>query len=179
VAQSSRAHKQSTTYLTVMILAGILVGSAIGYVRIKEAPRYDLYQFKRALLRHDAQGALRYLDTDALIENAFTETFNKADPTEKNTVARRIITQNLPSLKKQLRDQIVSYISSPDHSALFDNVSQVSIFGLSITQRGDSAAVKVRGSDTVAFRMAKSPQGNWKVIAVNIDMLQALTGMNK
>ncbi len=178
VAESFRGHKKRLISFS-SILAGLLVASVIGYAHIKETPRYNLYQFKRAILKHDAESALKYLDTDTIIDNAVKEMFHRPGETKKNDIGKEIVMQNLPSLKKQLREQLSSYIASYGDHTMLDTLSQASILGLNITTEGDIALVRIHGKDTIAFRMAKSQEGHWKIVAININNLAGMPGMNK
>jgi hypothetical protein len=38
------------------------------------------------------------------------------------------------------------------------------------------ALVKIRGKDKIAFKMAKSSEGHWRIIAFNLKELTALGG---
>ena len=57
-----------------------------------------------------------------------------------------------------------------------DNLNKASVFGLRITMEGDVALVKIRGKDKTAFKMAKSSEGHWRIIAFNLRELTAYGG---
>ena len=46
-----------------------IIALGIGFLFVKETPRYSLYWFKKAILDRDAESALKYLDTDSIVGN--------------------------------------------------------------------------------------------------------------
>ena len=175
----SRRKKQ---FIILGSVAAVLVVAVItGFVYVQDTPRYSLYRFKKAILNHDAEQALNYLDVDTIIDNMVKDSFgdpdkqntgsgNKPDTSRKN-VGREIIMQNLATIKTQLREQLKSAIVSYDDRSALETLSKASIFGLKITMEGDTALVKIRGKDKVAFKMARSQEGSWKIIAFNMKEL--------
>ena len=88
-------------------------------------------------------------------------------------IGKDMVMQNLPTMKKQLKEQLESAIISYNDQAALDNLSRASVLGLVITMEGDFALVKIRGKDKVAFKMAKSPEGPWKIVSFNLRELMA------
>jgi hypothetical protein len=168
------------------LLFGLIIALGIGYIFIKETPRYSLYWFKKAILDRDAEMALKYLDTDSIVDNMVKdmsgeEDKEKVQPKDQskgsmNNIGKDIIMQNLPAIKAQLREQLKSAIVSYNDRAVLDNLNKASVFGLQITLEGDMALVKIRGKDKIAFKMAKSSEGHWRIIAFNLKELMALGG---
>jgi hypothetical protein len=180
VNERPQGHKKRFIVFFLFLCALITIGG-IGYYSIKETPRYSLYWFKKAILDHDAESALRYLDIDSIVDNMMKDMSGEEDkdrarqkaqpesPTKN--IGRDIIRQNLPAIKEQLREQLESAIVSYNDRTVLDNLSNASVFGLRITMEGDVALVKIWGKNKVAFKMAKSPEGQWKIISLNLKEL--------
>jgi hypothetical protein len=168
------------------LLFGLIIALGIGYIFIKETPRYSLYWFKKAVLDRDAERALKYLDTDSIVDNIAKDMSGEEDKEKvqsknqskrsMNNIGKDIIMQNLPAIKAQLREQLKSAILSYNDRTVLDNLNKASVFGLQITMEGDMALVKIRGRDKVAFKMAKSSEGHWMIISFNLEELTAHGG---
>ena len=176
-----RSEKRQRFVVFASILVVFLVALGISYIFIKETPRYSLYWFKKAILERDAEGVLKYLDTDNIVDNMAKdmsaenseEKVQQQERSMKN-IGKDVIMQNLPAIKEQLREQLKSAIISYNERDVIDNLKKASVFGLNITMEGSTALVKIRGKDKVIFKMAKSPEGQWKIIGLNLEELVAL-----
>jgi hypothetical protein len=168
--------------LVSSILLVFIIALGVGYLFIKETPRYSLYCFKKAILDRDAESALKYLDTDSIVDNMVKD-MSGGDDKEKTlskdsskgsmkNIGKDIIMQNLPAIKTQLREQLKSAILSYNDRTVLNNLNKASVLGLQIAVEGDMALVKIRGKDKVAFKMAKLPEGHWRIIAFNLEELQ-------
>ncbi len=165
------------------ILLFLIVFGIVGFLAIHNTPRYSLYWFKKAILDHDAESALKYLDIDSIVDNMVKDIFDKPEEqkeppknqpeTAMKNIGKDIVMQNLPAMKKQLKEQLESAIISYNDQAALDNLRKANVLGLVITMEGDLALVKIRGKDKVAFKMAKSPEGPWKIVAFNLKELMA------
>jgi hypothetical protein len=184
-AEGDKRRKKRIILVSSSLLAFIIV-LGIGYLFIKETPRYSLYWFKRAILDRDAESALKYLDTDSIVDNMVKD-MSGGDDKEKTqskdsskgsmkNIGKDVIMQNLPAIKTQLREQLKSAIISYNDRTVLNNLNKASVFGLQITMEGDMALVKIRGRDKVAFKMAKSPEDHWRIIAFNLEELTAHGG---
>lgn len=179
-----RRNKKFIVFLSLLFVFVIAVCTA--YFFIKETPRYSLYWLKKAILEHDAEGALKYLDTDSIVDNMVkdmpgeeererVQSKNQSENSMKN-IGKDVIMQNLPAIKVQLREQLKSAIISYNNTAALDNLNKASVFGLRITMEGDVALVKTWGKDKMAFKMTKSSEGHWRIVAFNLRELTALGG---
>jgi hypothetical protein len=165
------------------ILITIIIFGVAGFLAIHNTPRYSLYWFKKAILDHNAEGALKYLDIDSIVDNMVKDIFDKPEEqmeraknqpeASMKNIGKDIVMQNLPTMKKQLKEQLESAILSFNDEAALDNLRKANVLGLVITMEGDLALVKIRGKDKVAFKMAKSPEGPWKIVAFNLKELMA------
>lgn len=182
MAEGSRGHKKRfVVFLSILIV--LIAVPGIGYIFIKDTPRYSLYWFKKAILEHDAESALKYLDTDSIVDNmvkdmSAEEGKKKAQQKDQSegsmkNIGKDIIMQNLPAIKAQLQEQLKSAIISYNNKAVLDNLNKASVLGLRITMEGNTAMVKIRGKDKVAFTMAKSAEGHWRITAFNLKELMA------
>jgi hypothetical protein len=180
-----RRNRKFVVILSILFVSIIAVG--IAYFFVKETPRYSLYWFKKAIFEHDAENALKYLDIDSIVDNMVkdmpggeedkerAQSKNRSEGPMKN-IGKDIIMQNLPTIKAQLREQLKSAIISYNNRTALDNLNKASVFGLRITMEGDVALVKIRGKDKMAFKMTKSSEGHWRIIAFNLRELTALGG---
>jgi hypothetical protein len=174
-----KRRKKYVLFLSMLCIIVVVLG--IGFIFIKETPRYSLYWFKKAILERDAESALKYLDTDRIVDNMVKDMSGEADKeithpknqsgSSMKNIGKDVIIQNLPAIKAQLREQLKSAIISYNNRTVLDNLNRASVFGLRITMEGDVALVKIRGKDKIAFEMAKSSEGHWRIIALNLKEL--------
>lgn len=180
MAEARRSRKKRLILFSSILFALIVFGVA-AFFAIHNTPRYSLYWFKKAILDHDAESALRYLDIDSIVDNMVKDIFDKPEQQKEpsknqsempmKNIGKDIIMQNLPTMKKQLKEQLESAIISYNDQAALDNLRKANVLGLVISMEGDLALVKIRGKDKVAFKMAKSPEGPWKIVAFNMKEL--------
>jgi hypothetical protein len=179
--EPGKRKKRYVLFLSILCILAVALG--ISSIFIRETPRYSLYWFKKAILAHDAENALKYLDVDSILDNMVKDmsgeegkekahSKNQSESPTKN-IGRDVIMQNLPTIKAQLREQLKSAIISYNNKAALDNLNKASVFGLRITMEGDTALVKIRGKDQTAFKMTKSSEGHWKIFAFNLRELSA------
>jgi hypothetical protein len=181
---NQRRNKRIILLFSMSLVFIIVLG--IGFLFVKETPRYSLYWFKKAILDRDAESALKYLDTDSIVDNMVKDMSrgdDKAQVQSKDSsnesmenIGKAVIMQNLPAIKSQLREQLKSAIVSYNDRTVLDNLNKASVLGIQIIMEGDMALVKIRGRDKVAFKMAKSPEGHWRIIAFNLEELTARGG---
>jgi hypothetical protein len=183
--EGNQKRNKSLILLSSLLLV-FIIALGTGYLFVKETPRYSLYWFKKAILDHNAESALKYLDIDSIVDNMVKDMsggedkgkVQSKDPSKESmkNIGKDIIMQNLPTIKTQLREQLKSAIVSYSDRAVLDNINTASVLGLQIAMEGDMALVKIWGRDKVAFKMAKSPEGHWRIIAFNLEELTAHSG---
>jgi hypothetical protein len=177
-----RRNKKFIVFLSTLFV--LIIATGIACIFVKETPRYSLYWFKKAILEHDAESALRFLDIDSIVDNMVkdmpggddrkgAQSKDRSEGPMKN-IGRDVIMQNLPAIKVQLQEQLKSAIISYNNRTALDNLNKASVFGLCITMEGDTALVKMWGKDKTAFKMAKSSEGHWRIIAFNLKELKVL-----
>jgi len=101
----------------VIILLGVIGG---GYYWWIGTPEYSVNQIKKAIKTHNSELGLKYIDTDAIIENLWTdmktELIKKIEKTEGveafGTILGIQLTENIkPVLKEQIKQEIGSWFS--------------------------------------------------------------------
>jgi len=175
--------KKRVVFVSISIVFFLTLVAACFFVR--ETPRYSLYRFKKALMERDAEGVLKYLDTESIVDNMIkdmspendkgnTQIKQKKEGPLRN-ITRDIIIQNLPSIKGQLQGQIKSFITSYNDQAVLNNLSKASVFGLNITRENNIALIRIRGRDNIVFKMAKTQESHWRIIALDLKEIMAFS----
>lgn len=180
MAEKRERHKRVNIAVFSLLLTLIFLLSA-GYFYVKGTPRYSLYWFKRAILKHDAEEVLKYIDIDSVLDNMVKDMSEKPDgekvqPKSESkkpmkNIGQEIIRQNLLAIKEQLREQLKSAVVSYNDRSTLDRLNRASIFGLHIAIENNVALINVRGEDEVVFRMARAPEGHWRIIAFNLEVI--------
>jgi hypothetical protein len=169
--------------LRVSIILGIIVlVLAGGFLYVKGTPRYSIYLLTRALNNHDADGALRFIDVDSIAEGLAKSIF--VDASGQKRAIRDVVAAvsvNMPSIKEGMKDYLAAVIRSQDpfgsakqKEALgfadFDihNVGALTILGLDIETRGETARVKPKGKSGQSVQMKRTGGGYWKIVGVNL-----------
>jgi hypothetical protein len=161
--------------IIVLVLAG-------GFLYARGTPRYSIYLLTRALNNYDADEALRYIDVDSIAEGLAKSIF--VDGSGQRKVSRDVsaaVSMNMPSIKEGMRTYLASVIRSKEpfgdakqREALglsdFDihNIGAFTIWGLDIETRGKTARVKLKGKSGQSVQMARTDEGYWKIIGVNL-----------
>lgn len=134
-------------------------------------PRDSLSQLRSALLNHDADTALRFIDIDSITDHLAKDILNRYDASDDVltslgiTVGRRMQPLLLPFIKEAIRKQVRRSISSTDDSGYFSYIRKAHIFFLNVTMEGDGRAfVEPKGKSDIAFRMAKAEEGDWRIV---------------
>ena len=159
-------------------IAALLICAVIaGFSYAKKTPRYSLYMLKKAIIERDTATALKYLDTDMIIDN-FAKTHLSNTGQEggglRGKVVKNVIMQNLPSIKRQLKEQPHVYMSIFITDETVSKLKKLTILAFKISTEGKSASVDIRGSDKINLKMEQTPRGHWKVTAINLKELPFL-----
>jgi len=170
--------------LTMVVIGWAVVGfSTLGLFYALSTPYYSLYMLKRAIIDRNADGVLKYLDTDSILDSMAKDFFFKmdSDTPARNKfeesmqgVGKDMAVQLLPQLKAQMAPAITQLLLSYNDDELFANLKKANVLGLSVTVEGNRADVRARGKDTVSFTMAKVPEGHWRITSLNPDELKML-----
>lgn len=140
---------------------------------VKNTPRQSLSELRTALLNHDADTALRYIDVDSIVDRMMGDIFLKYEAKSEDPLkatgmraGREAAKVLLPGLKELLRRQVRTAITSSDESGYFQYIRRASVWYLNITVEGDTAMVEPKGKSDVKFRMAQMPEGYWKIVEI-------------
>jgi len=155
-----------------LFLAGpLLCVSLLAGCTLANTPRRSLSELRTALLDHDAERALRYIDMDSVVECLVRDIFlkyeKKADnPLEALGVAagRQATALILPEIKNLVGKQLKEAIASSDEAGYFEDIRKASVWYLSIRVEGDVATAAPRGKSGIKFRMARTGDGHWRIV---------------
>lgn len=171
---------------TIAIAAFALIAVALtaGLLYLRTTPYYSLHMLKKAIINRDAPEALKYLDTDSILDNMASDMITRMEDKKpaRNQFEERmqgagkdVVQQLLPQLKKQMGDALTELLLSYDNPKLFGDLQKVTVLTLAVDVNGDIADVRQRGKDPVSFTMRKAPEGHWRIISVNPDEFRMLS----
>lgn len=134
-------------------------------------PRESLSKLRSALLNHDADTALLYIDVDSITDHLAEDVLNRLGTSDDvlaslgATVGKNVQPLLFPVAREAIKNQVRKAISSTKKSGYFDYIRKAHIFYLNITMEGDDRVlVEPKGKSDFAFRMAKTEQGYWKIV---------------
>jgi hypothetical protein len=161
--------------LTVFVFLA-LIAAAFAPVgcTLSDTPRRSLAELRSALLDHDADRALRYVDVDSIVECVARDILLKyearsEDPLEQAGVriGREVSRLLMPGAKAIARKRIREAIASVDQWGYFDDIRRSSVWYLAVDVDGDAATVAPKGKADVMFRMARAPEGGyWRITEI-------------
>ncbi len=156
-----------------LLIPAFLIPCLLLACTVKNTPRHSLSQLRTALLNHDADDALRYLDLDSIVDAMIRDKFAKyeekaEDPLQVMGVraGREVVKILSPGLKGLLRAQVRSAITSPDEMGYFDYIRKSSVWYLNIRIDGETALVEPKGQSDIKFKMARAPEGYWRIVEI-------------
>jgi hypothetical protein len=136
-------------------------------------PRRSLAELRTALLSHDADAALRYVDTDSIVENMVQDFFTRYEAKSEDPFAhvgvkagRQVADLLMPGMKDLARSRLKASITSPDEGGYFEYIKKGSAWYLDISENGDTATAKPIGKSDISFRMRRMPDGHWKIVQI-------------
>jgi len=174
------------------ILCFLLLIGWGGYYYWQGTPRYSLYQMGKAIKEHDSKTLLRYLDIDQIVDGladstsaAVAEKTSPAAPSEEpkrnpNSSAgtrgflERIMPQVIKALKPILNRQLIKIVEDIGSGK---TISPLALCTLSQVKRtGQLAEVSIQADNdrTYTFTMARISRKEWKIIRINMDLLDFL-----
>jgi hypothetical protein len=133
-------------------------------------PRHSLGELRNALLNHDADEALKYVDVDSIVahmvENAFLPRGSGAKTdldAPGPALGRSIASAILPQTTVLIRKGIYAAIESDDQLGYFSSIRKASVWYFIIEEKGNIAVVIPRGDDKVRFKMERTDKGYWRI----------------
>ncbi len=157
-----------TFFCAFLTSALLLTSCATG-----DSPRQSLSELRRALLNHDADLALRYVDVDSVADGLVDDILLKYKAKADNplavlglSVGKEMAGLVMPGVKALVRSQVRAAIESNDELGYFEDIRKTSVWYLSIKTDGETAMVRPRGKPGMGFRMARAGEGRWKIIRI-------------
>jgi hypothetical protein len=143
---------------------------------LKGTPRDSLSLLRTALLNHDADEAMKYIDVDSIVDHLVKERFARRAARAKSPsdalkleAEKGIASATLPFVKELLARQVRKEIESGGESDYFDYIRKGSVWYLTIDEQDETATVTPKGGNKkVQFVMKKTDQGCWKIIEVRL-----------
>jgi hypothetical protein len=169
-ASSSREVFFSLSF-TAFLICGIL--AALAGCTLSGTPRDSLRELRSALLDHDAEKALVYIDIDSVVDSFVRDIFLKyqektQDPAVNLGIrmGRELVTLARPAVNILVERQVKAAIVSADQWGYFDDIKRASVWYFTITVDGPTATVEPRGKSDVRFKMAKGRNGIWRIVEI-------------
>lgn len=157
---------KTTVLSTLVVMLWVISGCAT-----TGTPRESLSRLRSALLNHDAETALRYIDVDSITGHLAEDILDKYAASDEMlaslgvTIGRNMQPLLLPFITEALRKQLRKAISSTEDNVYFSSIRQAHIFYLNVRIEEDGHAfVEPKGKSDFAFRMAKTGEGYWKIV---------------
>jgi hypothetical protein len=142
---------------------------------LKGTPRDSLSLLRTALLNHDADEAMKYIDVDSIVDHLVQERLERRAARAKSPsdalrleAEKSIASATLPYAKELLARQVRKEIESGGESDYFDYIRKGSVWYLTIDDKGERATVTPRGDRKVEFTMVRTDQGYWKIVEVKL-----------
>jgi hypothetical protein len=138
---------------------------------LQGTPRHSLGELRSALLNHDADGALKYVDVESIVDHMAEDAFRTKESSAKTdldalglVLSRSIASAIMPQAKALIRKGVRAAIESDDQLGYFSSIRKASAWYFTIEEEGDIAVVTPRGDDKVRFKMERTDKGYWKII---------------
>jgi hypothetical protein len=159
--------KNGSLYLRVVLVALSCLLSACAF---PGTPRHSLAELKSALLNHDADRALKYVDVDSIVNHMVEDALRAKELSAKTdldalglALGRSIASAILPQATLLIRQGVIAAIESDDQLGYFSQIRKGSVWYFSIDEKANTAIVTPRGDDKVRFKMERTDQGYWKI----------------
>ncbi|HME41655.1 MAG TPA: hypothetical protein VKF36_01100 [Syntrophorhabdales bacterium] len=157
---------RNLSWLTALLASFCLLSACA----IPSTPRHSLAELRNALLNHDADAALKYVDVESIVDHMVEDAFRAQESSAKAeldplglAVGRFVASAMLPQAKALIRKGVRAAIESDDQLGYFSSIKKASVWYLTIEEKGNSAIVTPRGDDKVRFKMERTDQGYWKI----------------
>jgi hypothetical protein len=137
---------------------------------LQGTPRHSLGELRDALLNHDADGALKYVDVESITDHMAEDAFRMKRSVMKTdlddlglALGRSVVSAMLPQAKALIRKGVYAAIESDDQLGYFSRIKSASVWYFTIEENGDTAVVTPRGDDKVRFKMKRTDKGYWRI----------------
>jgi hypothetical protein len=149
---------------------GLLAATLLVYgCSLSDSPRRSLSELKTALVNHDADKALKYIDVNSVVATFVNDLFSGGEDTKNTfglTVVRGMANLARPAMSALVERQLRAAISSDNQWGHFDDIRRASVWYFTIAEEGDSALVEPRGKSSFYFVMKKTQPGWWRITEI-------------
>ena len=137
---------------------------------LQGTPRHSLGELRNALLNHDADAALKYVDVECIVAHMVEDAFRTKESSAKTdldalglALGRSVASAMLPQATALIRKGVQAAIESDDQLGYFSSIRKASAWYFTIEEKGNTALVTPRGDDKVRFKMERTDQGYWRI----------------
>jgi hypothetical protein len=137
---------------------------------LQGTPRHSLGELRTALLNHDADAALKYIDVESIVAHMVEDAFQAKESSAKTdldalglALGRSFASAILPQTTSLIQKGVRAAIESDDQLGYFSSIRKSSAWYFTIEEKGDTAVVTPRGDDKVRFIMEHTDKGYWKI----------------
>ena len=137
---------------------------------LQGTPRHSLDELRSALLNHDADTALKYVDVDSIVDHMVEDAFRAQESGAKtetdplgSALGRFAASAMLQPAKALIRKGVRAAIESDDQLGYFSSIRKASAWYFTIEEKGNTAVVTPRGDDKVRFKMERTDEGYWRI----------------
>jgi hypothetical protein len=161
--------KAWTFFILLLMLTLVATGCTAG-----GSPRRSLSELRTALVNHDADAALRYVDVDSIVEGMVKDLFLEYEVKASDDpmaalglkAGKRVADAMMPAVREMARHQVRMAITSDDQWGYFKEIRKASVWYLNIREDGDTAIVEPKGKSDFRFRMTKTTEGRWRIVEI-------------
>jgi hypothetical protein len=159
-------------FLPFLLMCFLLLGACIS----KDTPRHSLNELRTALLNHDADTALRYIDVDSIVDCMVKDIFLKYEAKADSplemlglNVGREAAKIIMPGVKELARAQVKRAITSPDEGDYFTYIRRGSVWYLiRVDYRPRGGAEWQIG---YTFLDERVPDGYWRIVEIKKEQM--------
>jgi hypothetical protein len=168
----------------IVLVVALLLLMDHGCATYTGTPRHALSQLREAILNHDPDTALTYIDLDRVVEN-MVETGLRGHEATSDTqslglaAAKKAAPFMLPLVKELVRRQLRLAITASEETGYFSSIRKASVWYLDIVVEGDTATVTPKGGKKALFRMGKTTAGAWKIVEIMPEAGSEATGVER
>ena len=137
---------------------------------LQGTPRHSLGELRSALLNHDADEALKYIDVESIVAHMVEDALQAKESSPKtdldalgSALGRFVASAMLPQATSLIRKGVRAAIESDDQLGYFSSIRKSSAWYFTIEEKGNTAIVTPRGDDNVRFKMERTDQGYWRI----------------
>jgi hypothetical protein len=168
-----KVRKERRLLFSVVVLIACVALSGLNGCAVSGTPRGSLSELRGALLNHDAEKALVYIDVDSIVDSFIHDIFARyqakaEDPTEALGIrlGEQLATITRPSLSILVEKQVRAAIISDDQRGYFKDIKRASVWYFTIAVNGRTAIVEPRGNSDIRFKMSKTESGIWRIVEI-------------